>query len=155
MDGRLMKSALIVILAVRLLAPTGAAVAQQNPTVEVYKTPTCGCCNKWVEHLRAHGFTVRTTDVATLEDIKVRQGVPPHVQSCHTAVVNGYVVEGHVPARDVRRLVTERPAVAGLAVAGMPTGSPGMEVPGRAPQPYNVLAFDRHGKTEVFASYNH
>jgi hypothetical protein len=150
-----MKSALIVILTVGLLAPMGAAVAQQNPTVEVYKTPMCGCCSKWVEHLRAHGFTVRTTDVATLEDIKVRQRVPPHVQSCHTAVVNGYVVEGHVPARDVRRLVTERPAVAGLAVAGMPIGSPGMEVPGRPPEPYNVLAFDRHGKTEVFASYNH
>jgi hypothetical protein len=155
LDGGLMRSAVAVIVAVRVLVPTGTAVAQQNPTVEVYKTPTCGCCNKWVEHLRAHGFAVRTTDVANLADIKARQRVPPHVQSCHTAVVNGYVVEGHVPARDVRRLLTERAAVAGLAVAGMPTGSPGMEVSGRAPQPYNVLAFDSHGRTEVFASYNH
>lgn len=150
-----MKSALILILTVGVLGSTGIAVAQQNPTVDVYKTPTCGCCTKWVEHLRAHGFTVRTTDVASLAEIKARQRVPPHVQSCHTAVVNGYVVEGHVPARDVRRLLTDRPAVVGLAVAGMPTGSPGMEVPGRAAQAYNVLAFDKHGKTEVFASYNH
>lgn len=123
------------------------------PIVDVYKTPTCGCCSEWVEHLRGHGFTVRTTDMEDLAALKAGHHVPRHVQSCHTALVDGYVVEGHVPAAEVRRLLTERPAIAGIAVAGMPIGSPGMEVPGADVHPYEVVAFDKSGSTRMFARY--
>lgn len=149
-----MRRALIWIFAVGMLTPSATTFAQHQTTiVEVFKTPTCGCCSKWVEHLRAQGFTVRTTGLDNLAEVKARHRVPPQVQSCHTALVNGYVLEGHVPAADVWRLLKERPAVAGLAVAGMPSGSPGMEVHGAKTQPYNVLAFDKQGKIQVFASY--
>lgn len=132
----------------------GAMFAQgQQTTVDVYKSPTCGCCTKWVEHLRAVGFAVKTTNLDNLAELKASHRVPRQVQSCHTAIVSGYVLEGHVPAADVRRLLKERPAVAGLAVAGMPIGSPGMEVPGTKTQPYNVIAFDKQGETQAFASY--
>ena len=110
--------------------------AQQKPAgplVEVFKTPTCGCCSLWVEHMRKNGFNVRTTDMNDLSEIKKSRGVPDQVQSCHTAVVNGYVVEGHVPAADVHRMLKEKPAIAGIAVGGMPVGSPGMDYPGTKP----------------------
>jgi hypothetical protein len=128
-------------------------VRGQQTTVTVYKTPTCGCCAQWVEHLRASGFAVQTTDLADLGKLKASHRVPPQVQSCHTALVDGYVIEGHVPAADVWRLLKERPGVAGLAVPGMPIGSPGMEVPGMKVQPYDVIAFDAEGRTKVFASH--
>lgn len=123
------------------------------PVVEVYKDASCGCCTLWAAHLRNHGFTVRTHDVADMATVKTTYGVPTQAGSCHTAVVDGYVIEGHVPAADVQRLLTERPAVAGLAVPGMPIGSPGMEVSGMAAQPYDVLSFDTDGRTAVFASH--
>lgn len=123
------------------------------PVVDVYKSPTCGCCSKWVDHLREEGFEVRTTDASDLTDFKASHGVPRQVESCHTALVAGYVLEGHVPAADVQRLLRERPAIAGLAVPGMPIGSPGMEVPGTKAQPYDVIAFDNTGRTEVFARH--
>jgi hypothetical protein len=139
-----------------LLIGTATLVSQQQkpPTVEVYKTVTCGCCSLWVEHLEANGFTVRATNLESLGDLKAKYRIPPRAQSCHTAVVNGYVVEGHVPAADVLRLLKERPAIVGLAVPGMPIGSPGMEVPGQKPQPFDVLAFDKTGQTRVFTSHN-
>ena len=151
-----MSRATVIAFAVAALASLGIAAAQQKPAgplVEVFKTPTCGCCAKWVEHMRAGGFTVRTTDLADISEIKTTRGVPDQVQSCHTAVVNGYVVEGHVPAEDVHRLLKEKPAVAGIAVGGMPTGSPGMEYPGTKAQPYNVMAFDKNGAVRVFAKH--
>ena len=123
-------------------------------TVEVFKSATCGCCSKWVEHLEAHGFSVKTTNVDDISAVKQQHRVPAAVESCHTAIVGGYVVEGHVPAADVQRLLKERPAIAGIGVRGMPIGSPGMEVEGVRPQPYNVLAFDKSGQTSVFASHN-
>lgn len=123
------------------------------PVVDVYKDPTCGCCSKWVEHLREEGFTVRTTDTGNFGAFKARHGVPGQVESCHTALVDGYVLEGHVPAADVQRLLKERPAIAGIAVAGMPIGSPGMEVPGVKAQPYDVMAFDKDGGIHVFATH--
>ena len=129
------------------------AAQQQQPTIDVYKSATCGCCSKWVEHLKGNGFTVRTTNREDLAEFKASKGVPRRVQSCHTAVVNGYVIEGHVPASDVQRLLKERPAIVGLAVPGMPIGSPGMEVAGRKVQPFDVLAFDKDGQTRVFASH--
>jgi hypothetical protein len=133
-----------------------AAAAQQKPAgplLEVFKTPTCGCCSKWVEHMRNNGFNVRTTDLNDLTEIKKSRGVPDQVQSCHTAVVNGYVVEGHVPAADVQRMLKEKPAIAGIAVGGMPAGSPGMDYPGVTPQPFNVTSFDKSGALRVFAKH--
>ena len=128
------------------------AAAGRLPEVTVYKSATCGCCTEWVAHLRRHGFPVKTEDVAELQPVKARHGVPADLQSCHTALAGGYVVEGHVPADLVERLLRERPKIAGLAVPGMPAGSPGMEVPGARAERYQVLAFDRSGKTRVFAT---
>ena len=128
---------------------TGPALA----VIDVYKTPTCGCCSKWVEHLRHEGFEVRTTDLADLAEIKASHGVPRQLESCHTALVAGYVLEGHVPGADVQRLLEERPAIAGLAVPGMPIGSPGMEIPGSNAQPYDVIAFRNDGSRQVFATH--
>ena len=103
--------------------------------------------------MEENNYTVHVEDVEDLLSVKTRYQVPPLLQSCHTAIVDGYVIEGHVPAADVERLLDERPDIAGLAVPGMPVGSPGMEVPGADPQPYDVLAFDSSGNYEVFSSY--
>ena len=127
------------------------AAGAQEPVVEVYKSPTCGCCVKWVAHLEQHGFTVKVVDVPDPSVVKSRVAVPGRLASCHTALVDGYIVEGHVPATDVRRLLEERPSIAGLAVPGMPMGSPGMEGPN--PTPYDVLTFDRSGTLTVFSSH--
>lgn len=146
----------VVVVAVVAAGLAGVAASQRStaPTIQVYKTSTCGCCRVWVEHLRSNGFTVQTTDLDDLSGIKSKHGVPARAQSCHTGVVNGYVVEGHVPAADIHRMLKERPAIAGLAVPGMPIGSPGMEVPGVKPQPFDVLAVEKDGRTRVFASHN-
>jgi hypothetical protein len=132
-----------------VLAACGAA--EQGTRVAVYRTPSCGCCLEWVDHLEAAGFSVEVTEVQDLQAVKASHGVPRGISSCHTALVDGYVVEGHVPARDVQRMLAERPPITGLAVPGMPIGSPGMEGPD--PEPYDVLAFDERGGVEVFSSY--
>ena len=119
--------------------------------VTVYKSPTCGCCNKWIAHLEANGFKVNAHDLADLTQVKLEHGVRRELTSCHTGLVDGYVIEGHVPAEDIRRLLQERPDVVGLAVPGMVTGSPGME--GATSEPYDVLTFDRNGNTTVFAKH--
>lgn len=145
----------IIATVVWLAAAVGRSLEAQGgagAVVEVYKTPTCGCCSLWVKHLEQNGFTAKVTDMDDLGAIKKKHGVPARATSCHTAIVNGYVLEGHVPAAEVKRLLIERPAVAGLAVPGMPIGSPGMEV-GSTVQPYNVLSFDKTGETKVFATY--
>lgn len=116
--------------------------------VQVYKTPTCGCCSGWVDHLREQGFVVEVQDLSNLDAVKASLGVDSDLMSCHTATVNGYVVEGHVPAGSIRRLLEERPAVAGIAAPGMPIGSPGMEGPN--PEAYDIVAFDRSGGRSVF-----
>lgn len=134
-------------------APAGADLRADLPTVTVYKSPTCGCCAKWVTHLQENGFEVKTVDMPDVGPQKAQLGLPRALSSCHTAVVDGYVVEGHVPASDVKRLLTERPDVAGIAVPGMPIGSPGMEVEGRAAQKYDVIAYTKDGQTSVFASH--
>ncbi len=149
------KSKPILLFApVLLLIVAGLVLWQQHhqevlPAVVVYKTPTCGCCSKWVDHLRDAGFEVETHDLNSLSATKNSYGVQPALSSCHTALVGGYVVEGHVPAEHVKRLLKERPAVVGLTVPGMPLGSPGME--SANPESYDVLTFDRDGKTTVFA----
>jgi len=127
--------------------------AQRGAAVQVYKDPTCGCCALWVEHLRKAGFTATVTDVDDMAAIKAKYGVPGRVRSCHTALVGGYVLEGHVPAEDVQRLLRQRPGIVGVGVPGMPIGSPGMEVAGVKPQKYDVLAFNKAGETHVFASH--
>jgi hypothetical protein len=139
-----------------LTLTTGAGAPSINatpkePTITVYKDPGCGCCKSWIEHLIKHGYRVDTKDTPAMAEIKRTLGVPEALTSCHTAVVNGYLIEGHVPAADIARLLKEKPKVAGLAVPGMPMGSPGMEGP--RPQHYQVLAFDKNGKTRIFASY--
>ena len=130
-------------------APALPAAWLAPPEVTVYKSPTCGCCKKWVDHLRANGFTVRANDVTDVDAYKTRYGVPAALGSCHTAVVGGYAIEGHVPADLIHRLLKEKPKVVGLAVPGMPMGSPGMEGP--TAERYEVLSFTRDGTTRVFA----
>ncbi len=118
------------------------AAASGRPEIQVFKTPTCGCCNKWIEHLQKAGFDVQATDLPDLTELKRANGVPPRISSCHTAIVEGYVIEGHVPADDIERLLAERPKVAGLAVPGMPIGSPGMEsLDTSQHETYEVVAF--------------
>lgn len=120
--------------------------------ITVYKTPTCGCCRLWVDHLRAGGFEPTVHDLADVGPVKRERRVPEALASCHTGVVGGYLVEGHVPAADIRRLLAERPEALGLAVPGMPLGSPGMDGGGRK-EPYEVLLFDAAGGTRVFARH--
>ena len=126
-------------------APTSAA------DVVVYKNPTCGCCSKWADHMRAKGFTVEVKAVDNIGKIKEKYGIPPELESCHTSLIDGYIIEGHVPVREVNRLLTERPDAKGIAVAGMPAGSPGME--GRYTDRYKVMLFRSDGSKEVYARY--
>jgi len=135
--------------AVALLA--GPAVAARD-AVEVYKSATCGCCGDWIKHLRASGFEVRAHDVPDSGEYRRRYGVPGAFASCHTALVGGYAIEGHVPAREIRRLLAERPKAQGLAVPGMAAGSPGMEGP--RSDPYEVLLFQRDGRYTAYARYS-
>lgn len=125
------------------------AVLPAADEVVVYKSPTCGCCSKWVDHLRAAGFQTTTRD-GDVDAVKDRLGVPANLRSCHTGVVAGYVVEGHVPADVVKRLLRERPAGVGIAVPGMPLGSPGMEA--SRSERYDILLFQRNGSSRVYAS---
>jgi hypothetical protein len=145
-----------VMMSLAAMLSMGASTMAQRgaPTVQVYKTPTCGCCANWVTHLQEHGFATQVTEFDDLAEIKAKHNIPGRVQSCHTAVVDGYVLEGHVPAADVRRLLKERPAVLGIAVPGMPIGSPGMEVPNMKPQPFRVMSFDKQGQLQIFSSHD-
>ena len=132
--------------------PQDTALTQSpSAAISVYKTPTCGCCTKWVDHLREKGFTVETHDQPSLTALKQEHGIPRGAEACHTALVDGYVIEGHVPAREIARLLEERPNVRGLVVPGMPLGSPGMEAD--RTDPYSVLAFDDKGRVSTFARY--
>jgi len=124
------------------------ATSAKPIAIKVYKTPTCDCCKAWVQHLRDNGFQVETMDMPDLSLIKQKYGVKPALEACHTAVVNGYVVEGHVPADVIMKLLKEHPAVTGVAVPGMPSGAPGME---GSKERYDVLTFDRAGRTRVYA----
>jgi len=119
--------------------------------ITVYKSPTCGCCSKWVRHLQDNGFEVDAVNRNDMNSVKSQAGIPRRLASCHTAIIGGYVVEGHVPAADIKRLLKERPGVTGLTVPGMPMGSPGME--GSRQDRYNVLTFTRAGDSRVFSRY--
>lgn len=150
-----MVKSLFLLLAGTLLAPAlwaGEPTAtKESVKMTVYKSPTCGCCGKWVEYLEERNFEVTVVDQANLQTVKGQFGVGTQLQSCHTAVVEGYAIEGHVPAEDILRLLAERPAVAGLAAPGMPQYSPGMM--SDEPRGYDVLTFTRSGETTRFSSY--
>jgi hypothetical protein len=135
-------------------AATGTTgVAEVLPKVVVHKSPYCGCCEQWVEHMKHAGFEVEVREVDNLGPIKEALGVPAGTGSCHTAEVGGYFVEGHVPAQDIKRLLAERPVAKGLAVPGMPPGSPGMPVPAGQEQPYEVLLIGAGGSATVYARH--
>lgn len=128
--------------------------AQTQPLVEVWKDPSCGCCKDWISHMQANGFQLRVSETGN-NAARARLGIPEKLGSCHTALVNGYAIEGHVPAKDIQRLLIERPKAIGLAVPGMPVGSPGMDgaVYGGRKDPYDVLLVLQGGKTAVFQAY--
>lgn len=130
----------------------GGRISQAAPRILVHKDPNCGCCSGWVEHIRSAGFDTHLNELSDLAPIKNRLAVPPALSSCHTAEVNGYVIEGHVPASAIRRLLAERPSATGLAVPGMPVGSPGMEVPGGSDETYEVILFGPTGQN-IYAQY--
>ena len=121
--------------------------------ITVFRSPTCGCCGQWIEHAKAAGFQVKDEITEDMSAIKQQYGIPPSLTSCHTAVVGDYLIEGHIPAEDVQRLLIEKPAVAGIAVPGMPTGSPGMES-GDYTEPYTVFSFTDSGETAAFAEHS-
>jgi hypothetical protein len=148
-----MKRTNFAVLAI-VVSAVGAMVAQSRGIVTVVRDPGCTCCMKWVAHLENAGYKATVTESRDMDAVKDSKGIPASARSCHTAMIDGYVIEGHVPADDIKRLLKERPkGVVGLAVPGMPTGSPGMEVSNGRVSAYDVLAFDKAGNTSVFASH--
>ena len=146
------------LLVAAAVAPFGAAFAQQTAPkvlVEVWKDPNCGCCKDWVNHLQASGFATKVNETGN-EPMRAKLGIPSKLGSCHTALVGGYAIEGHVPAQDIRRLLKEKPQAIGLAVPGMPVGSPGMDGPAYAGRrdPYDVVLVLLAGEPRIYASYN-
>lgn len=141
-----LRAALAAALSVPVLAMAAA------PVIEVFKSEFCGCCSAWVEHLKANGFATRVKNVENPSDYRQRAGIPEELGSCHTAMVQGYAIEGHVPAGDIKRLLAQKPKAKGLAVPGMPLGSPGMEGPRK--DPYDVILVQADGKTRVFKHHN-
>ena len=145
------------VLAVALVAPRWvlAATGSAATPVEIWKDPSCGCCHDWMEHMQANGFSFTVHDTGN-NAVRAQLGLPQKLGSCHTALVGGYLIEGHVPASDVRTLLQQKPKALGLAVPGMPVGSPGMDgaVYGNRRDPYDVLLVSRNGSTRVFSSYN-
>jgi hypothetical protein len=129
---------------------TSSPAASERPEIIVYKSPYCGCCAGWIDYIVAHGYSVTTRDIEDPSPVKKLAGVPEELRSCHTASIAGYTLEGHVPAQAIHRLLKEQPEIKGLAVPGMPAGSPGMQGP--EPEPYDVLAFRHDGKSSVFMS---
>ncbi len=138
------------ILASALGAPLVASAAA--PVIDVYKSASCGCCTGWVDHLKANGFTVKVKNVANPSDYREKFGIPNELGSCHTGMVQGYAIEGHVPAAEIKRLLAEKPRAKGLAVPSMPMGSPGMEGP--RSHPYDVFLVQANARTSVYKHYN-
>lgn len=142
---------LSLILAALALAGATAGFAQTSDTVEMYKSPYCGCCGKWAEHMTKAGFKVKAHEVEDVPAMRKKLGMPDKLGSCHTAKIGNYLLEGHVPAADVKRLLKDKPKALGLAVPGMPAGSPGMDVPNSPP--YDTLLVQQDGATRVFAKH--
>ncbi len=136
------------------LTSAGCAKAADGTKLTVYKSPTCGCCGAWIDHMRGAGFSdIKVVDLDDLTAVRASRGIRDPYASCHTGVIGGYALEGHVPAADVRRLLRERPAAIGLAVPGMPLGSPGMEMPGGGGEPFDTLLLMRDGSAKPFARH--
>jgi hypothetical protein len=146
--GNLSRRSALGIVVATLVAPT-TLLAAQAPAIRVHKDPNCGCCSGWVRHLEAAGFNVTVREETNLQGIRRRLGVPDDLVACHTAEADGYVIEGHVPAAAIRRLLEERPVATGVAVPGMPVGSPGME--GGTPERYAVILFGPTGRRAYMA----
>ena len=146
-----------LLVALGALPLTSLAQPAPRVFVEVWKDPNCGCCKEWVKHLEQNGFTVKVNETSNTPAVRAKLGIPQELGSCHTAVVGGYALEGHVPAREIQRLLKEKPAgVVGLSVPGMPVGSPGMDSPaynGRR-DPYDVVLVPKSGPARVYASYH-
>jgi hypothetical protein len=141
-----------ILLALGLL-PLAAHAAKKGPRIVVYKSESCGCCKLWVQHLLSNGFEAEVFNVDNLQPVKERVGVPFGKGSCHTGEIEGYLIEGHVPAADIKRLLRERPAAKGLTVPGMPAGSPGMEVPSGQVDTFETLLVAKDGSTSVYARH--
>lgn len=144
---------LAIILGASLSFGSALVSAETERNIHVYKSPTCGCCTDWVKHLEENGFEVEVSEVDNVTPVKIEAGLTPALASCHTAFINDYVIEGHVPADDIKRLLSQAPQARGLSVPGMPAGSPGMEM-GDRKDPYQVLLFNANGQTQVFAKHN-
>ncbi|HCW91689.1 MAG TPA: metal-binding protein [Marinobacter sp.] len=145
--------AIALAAALSLSGQVHSSEEDERYNVQVHKSPTCGCCDDWVKHMEDNGFDVQVTETNNLNPIKIEAGLTPALASCHTARVGDYVIEGHVPASDVRRLLANAPMAAGLAVPGMPAGAPGMEMGDRRER-YQVLLFNERGQTRVFSEHN-
>ncbi|KYC43383.1 CopG family transcriptional regulator [Scytonema hofmannii PCC 7110] len=156
------KSLRIVILSIittgfAVIACATVAVADTKPysgtqEITVYRSPSCGCCGAWVEHMQKHGFQIKDIKTDQIEAIKQKYNLPQELASCHTAIIDGYVMEGHIPANDIKRFLQQKSNLAGLAVPGMPVGTPGMEL-GNKKQPFAVVAFDNKGEVKIFQEY--
>jgi len=133
-------------------APISHAQTAIKPNATVYRSPDCSCCHGWIDHLNSQGFHIEDVPTNDIETIKQKHNVPDNLASCHTAIVNGYVVEGHVPAQDIKRLLQEKPNVTGLSVPQMPIGTPGMEM-GNQKDPFSVISFDPKGRDGIFNQY--
>ncbi|MFQ5328624.1 MAG: DUF411 domain-containing protein [Thermodesulfobacteriota bacterium] len=144
---QIVKGSIVGFFVMLILASTTLAA-----DVKMYKSPYCGCCTSWSDHLESGGFAVSTEKRDDMDAIKARHGIPIHLRSCHTALVDGYIIEGHVPLSDIKRMLKERPDIKGLTVPGMPIGSPGMEQGNRRDR-FNVLAIRKDGSTYLYNSY--
>ncbi|UQG58883.1 DUF411 domain-containing protein [Marinobacter sp. M3C] len=144
---------LAILLGASLSFGSALVSAETERNIHVYKSPTCGCCTDWVKHLEENGFEVEVSEVDNVTPVKIEAGLTPALASCHTAFINDYVIEGHVPADDIKRLLSQAPQARGLSVPGMPAGSPGMEM-GDRKDTYQVLLFNANGQTQVFAEHN-
>ena len=142
----------LVLCLIGATALVGRARADERPRMIVHKDPSCGCCEAWVDHVRAAGYRAESVETDAISRVKAKLGVPVGLRSCHTAEIDGYVLEGHVPASAIDRLLTERPKIRGLAVPRMPIGSPGMEVEGSEPETYDVVAFS-DGEPQTFMRF--
>ncbi len=147
-----MKNIILIVLLSFMFGSVAYTKDAISKDITVYKNPECGCCNKWIKYLKENNYNVTEKNTRNVLAVKKRLGVPEKVAACHTAVIDGYVIEGHATNRDIKRLLLFRPDVKGIAVPGMPIGSPGMEQ-GNTKEKYNVLTFDKDGKTEVFVKH--
>ncbi|NOT11881.1 MAG: DUF411 domain-containing protein [Methylococcaceae bacterium] len=145
-------NAIFIIGLFSMSTGVGASKTETDkPDIVVYRSPTCGCCEKWIAHLKQNNFNIHAIVTDNVQSIKDKYGVPQEMASCHTAIVDGYVVEGHVPAKDILTFLKAKPKVTGISVPGMPKGTPGMEMGGK--DPYDVVSFDRDHRVEIFSNH--